>query len=294
MPADGAFHRMSIARIVMKKTKKKTAVYSANASAASKVMRTRRMLDIENVSSASQRPKILMKHTACPVRQTGRTMKTSHVASERSCLDTRCAIVGGMDGARWVDGPPNGGAEAAGAEGRGSGGESVHTSALFESPPTKEAGAAGAAIGSVLETRAMASSVARSSADAGRSGTFCSLRKYQIRKNLPTMQQTTRAYNPSLANTLSTCAAGNGNWIPVLMPAYLIIDTEAVRKMKKKMRRVFGHRKWRRLRLVGFAEVGLLAATGVRGTLMGFGASPKVTRAEGVAGSTSWSSEFDK
>lgn len=80
---DGAFALMSIARMIMKNTKKNAAVYSTNASVASKANLTRRMFDMENVSRASHKPNILMMHTACPVRQIGRKMAISHDANAR-------------------------------------------------------------------------------------------------------------------------------------------------------------------------------------------------------------------
>ena len=60
----GALALMSTARIVMKKAKKNAAEYSAKASAASNATLTRRMFDIEKVSSASHKPAILIMQTA--------------------------------------------------------------------------------------------------------------------------------------------------------------------------------------------------------------------------------------
>lgn len=78
------FERMSTARIVMKNAKKKAAVYSVKAKAAKRIIFTARILDIEKVSRASQRPTILTMQTACPVRHIGRKITTAHVTHPRA------------------------------------------------------------------------------------------------------------------------------------------------------------------------------------------------------------------
>lgn len=84
-----AFERMSTASMVMKKAKKKVAVYSAKARAASKASLTSLILDMEKESSANQRPTILITHTAWPVRHMGRKITMSWVAQ----VLRRCAIL---------------------------------------------------------------------------------------------------------------------------------------------------------------------------------------------------------
>lgn len=81
--AELVFDRMSTARMVMKNAKKNAAVYSAKASAARRVILTKRILDIEKVSKASQRPTILMTQTTWPVRQIGRRITTHQAAQAR-------------------------------------------------------------------------------------------------------------------------------------------------------------------------------------------------------------------